>query len=447
MKRRHFLQYGALATTGFTFAACSKGVNQAKPVAFGQPEKKSITIGFLPNIDSLPLVVAQNKGFFKEQGLTVTLTPFATWDALQEALTKGKVDLAATLFALPLWSRVAQDKVPLVALMGLNMNSGSIGMGKKSWDGGLRPSPKFNYRREFGEMYNTYLRARKDKEPPIFAINHPAAINNYLVRYWLSAMQVAPDRRFKFQVVAEKDLRSGLQADKIQGYALEEAVSHKLVQDKQGFTTYVDRDIWQGHPDKILATTADWAKQNPITTKAAIASVLAACQFCDLERLRKEEEKTPITLAQQLVKPEYLANGDSKTLKKLLTGRYQYDNLDAKPHSPEMKDFVVFHHVDDVNYLRDNNHANYLWQSHAMWVLTQMVRWNQLNLYEYPAKADDWVQAAYGMEAYRDVAKAVGLTVPKDNVRQEVASRFIDRLPFDPSNPVDYINNFDIRTS
>jgi nitrate/nitrite transport system substrate-binding protein len=330
MKRREFLQYVTLSTASLVFAACSKTVNQAKPVAFGQPEKKDINIGFVPSIECLPLIVAKDKGFFKEQGLTVNLVKFDTWDALKEGLSTGKVDVAEAPFALPLWSHVSKDKSPLIALMGLNLNGGSIGMSKKLWDKGLRPSTKFNYRREYSELYSGYVRSRKnvvekdkdnkdnkDKEKneknkeketalPIFAIDHPASMSHYLARYWLATMQIAPDRAYKFQVMNEKDLRAGLQSGKVEAYITDESVQQQLIKAKQGFTSYVNRDIWRGHPDKILTTTAGWAKQNPITTKAVIASVLAACQFCDLERLRKEEEKNPITLAQQLVKPEYL---------------------------------------------------------------------------------------------------------------------------------------------
>jgi nitrate/nitrite transport system substrate-binding protein len=445
MKRREFIQYGALSTASFAFAACSKTVNQAKPVAFGQPEKADISIGFVPSIESLPLIVAQNKGFFKEQGLTVKLVKFPTWDALKEALAKGKVDLAESLFAMPLWSHVAKDKSPLIALMGINMNSGSIGMSKKSWDAGLRPSPKFNYRQEFGELYNGYLHTVK--EPPIFAISHQAAMSHYLARYWLGSMQIAPDRRFKFQVMTEKELTGGLAAGKVQAYAVEESIAQKLNKDKAGFTAYVDRDIWRGHPDKILATTAGWAKKNPITTKAVIASVLAACQFCDIERFRKGDDKNPMTLGQQLAKDEYLAGADSQGITKILTGNYQYDHLDKKPSTATINDFNVFHYVEQTNYLSEPNHANYLWQSHATWVLTQMVRWTHLNLMEYPKNADEMIQAAYGLEAYREVAKAVGLNIPKDTVRKEKANAFIDKLAFDPSEPVNYINAFDVRTS
>jgi nitrate/nitrite transport system substrate-binding protein len=446
MKRRYLLQYGTLTTASLAFAACSKGVNQAKPVAFGQPEKKELNIGFVSSISCLPLVIAKDKGFFKDQGLTVKLIKFPTWEALQEGLTKGQVDVAQTHFAVPLWSHVSKDKLPIVALMGMTLNGNSMGMSKKAWEGGLRPSPKFNYRREFGELYNSYLRSFQ--EPPIFAIDHPAAMSHYLARYWLGAMRINPNKSFKFQVVKDKDLLAGLQSGKIDAYAVEESSHQKLIKDKQGFTADVDRDIWQGHPDKILATTAAWAKSHPIAAKAVVASVLAACQFCDLERFRKEEEKTPITLAQQLAKADYLEGGDAKSLKDLLIGSYQYERLEAKP-APAVKipDFQIFHFVDKLDYLSDPNNANYLWHSHATWVLTQMVRWNQLNLFEYPKNADKLIAAAYPQNVFKEVAKAVGLNLPKDTMKKESDQVFIDKIAFDASQPTEYINNFDLRSS
>ncbi len=474
MKRREFLQYVTLSTASLAFVACSKTVIQAKPVAFGQPEKKDINIGFVPSIECLPLIIAKDKGFFKEQGLTVNLVKFDSWDALKEGLAKGKVDVAEAHFASPLWSHLSKDKAPLIALMGLNLNGGSIGMSKKIWDKGMRPSPKFNYRREFGELYNGYIRGRKasekdkaadkdknkekdkdkdkekDKNPgqPIFAIDHPASMSHYLARYWLATMQIAPDQAFKFQVMNEKDLRAGLQSGKVEAYTTEESLQQQLIKEKVGFSSYVNRDIWQGHPDKILTSTGAWAKQYPITTKAVIASVLAACQFCDLERFRKEEEKTPITLAQQLVKPEYLSGTDAKSIKAVLTGNYQYDAIDPKkPTKIPMTDFSIFHYVDKTSYLSEPNHANFLWKSHAVWVLTQMVRWNQLNLAEYPKNAEDLINAAYGLDSYKEVAKAVGLNIPKESSRKEVANAFIDKMTFDPNQPVNYINGFDLRAS
>ncbi len=446
MKRRYLLQYGTLTTASLAFTACSKGVNQAKPVAFGQPEQKELNIGFVESISALPLVIAQDKGFFKDQSLTVKLVKFPSWEALQEGLSKGQVDVAQTHFAVPLWSHIKKDKSPIVALMGMTLNGNSIGLSKQAWEGGMRPSTQFNYRIEFGELYNTYVRSFKTL--PVFAIDHPASMSSYLARYWLSTMQIHPDKGFKFQVVKGSDLAAGVQSKKIDAYAVEESTHQQLVKSKDGFTAYVDRDIWQGHPDKILATTAGWAKSNPITAKAVVASVLAACQFCDIERLRKEEDKTAITLAQQLVKPDYLNSVDAKNVKALLTGSYQYDQMNAVAKTPvNIPDFQIFHYIDKLDYLKDPNNANYIWQSHAVWVLTQMVRWNQLNLFEYPKDADKLIAEAYPMDVFREVAKAVGLNLPKEKAKKEEKTVFIDKLGFDASEPSEYINGFDIRTS
>jgi nitrate/nitrite transport system substrate-binding protein len=82
-----------------------------------------------------------------------------------------------------------------------------------------------------------------------------------------------------------------------------------------------------------------------------------------------------------------------------------------------------------------------------VWVLTQMVRWGQLNLAEYPKNAEDLINAAYGMDAYKEVAKAVGLNIPKEASRKETSTAFIDKMIFDPGQPVSYINGFDLRAS
>jgi nitrate/nitrite transport system substrate-binding protein len=122
--------------------------------------------------------------------------------------------------------------------------------------------------------------------------------------------------------------------------------------------------------------------------------------------------------------------------------------LEAKASAPaSIPDFQIFHFLDKLDYLPDPNNANYLWHSHATWVLTQMVRWNQLNLFEYPKDADKLIAAAYPQNVFSDVAKAVGLNLPKETMKKEADQVFIDKIAFDPSQPVEYINASDLRTS
>jgi nitrate/nitrite transport system substrate-binding protein len=92
------------------------------------------------------------------------------------------------------------------------------------------------------------------------------------------------------------------------------------------------------------------------------------------------------------------------------------------------------------------DNANYPWMSHGVWLLTQMVRWNQLpDIKEYPANADELIETIYPPGIYTEVAQAMGITIPTERMKVEPGSVFIDGREFDPADPVGYINGFDIR--
>lgn len=57
-----------------------------------QGELKNITIGLMPDVDSIPFIIAQKKGYFKEEGVTVTLKPFKSAMDRDSALQSGNLD-------------------------------------------------------------------------------------------------------------------------------------------------------------------------------------------------------------------------------------------------------------------------------------------------------------------------------------------------------------------
>ena len=63
-------------------------------VSIGKPEKKNITIGYLNSTAHLLAFVAQEEGYFKEEGLTVTLTQFSSASELVNGLEADKLDAA-----------------------------------------------------------------------------------------------------------------------------------------------------------------------------------------------------------------------------------------------------------------------------------------------------------------------------------------------------------------
>lgn len=71
-------------------AACTANKNDEAAPKSGQLQ--NITIGLMPDVDSIPFIIAQEKGFFKEEGLTVTLKPFKSAVDRDSALQSGNLD-------------------------------------------------------------------------------------------------------------------------------------------------------------------------------------------------------------------------------------------------------------------------------------------------------------------------------------------------------------------
>jgi NitT/TauT family transport system substrate-binding protein len=89
MKRRTFLVGGAGLAIGATAGLLPAWAQDAKP------EKPSIIIGVggKPLLYYLPLTIAERKGFFKEEGLDVTINDFAGGSKSLQALVGGSVDI------------------------------------------------------------------------------------------------------------------------------------------------------------------------------------------------------------------------------------------------------------------------------------------------------------------------------------------------------------------
>ncbi|MDF2570024.1 MAG: ssuA 3 [Sporomusa sp.] len=61
-----------------------------------QAQLQNINLGLMPDVDSIPFVIAQEKGYFKEEGLTVTLKHFKSAMERDSALQSGNLDGAVS---------------------------------------------------------------------------------------------------------------------------------------------------------------------------------------------------------------------------------------------------------------------------------------------------------------------------------------------------------------
>ena len=77
--------------------------------------------------------------------------------------------------------------------------------------------------------------------------------------------------------------------------------------------------------------------------------------------------------------------------------------------------------------------------------MTQAARWGQIK--EIPKNAKEVAAKGWRTDLYRDIAAEMGIECPQDDYKVEPPEAFIDKKGFDPSDPVGYLNSFDIRAN
>ena len=81
----------------------------------------SLTLGFIPLTDCAPLVVAEAKGFFADEGLDVTLSREASWATIRDKVTVGALDAAHMLAQADQWLTAINDvRLSLGAMLGIS---------------------------------------------------------------------------------------------------------------------------------------------------------------------------------------------------------------------------------------------------------------------------------------------------------------------------------------
>ncbi|NJO74987.1 MAG: twin-arginine translocation pathway signal protein, partial [Leptolyngbyaceae cyanobacterium RM1_406_9] len=79
----------------------------------------------------------------------------------------------------------------------------------------------------------------------------------------------------------------------------------------------------------------------------------------------------------------------------------------------------------------------------SIWLMTQAARWGQLP--EFPQNAEELARQSWRTDLYREIAAEMGIECPADDYKVEPSEAFIDNIGFDPSDPVGYLNSFEIR--
>ncbi|HEY9763360.1 MAG TPA: CmpA/NrtA family ABC transporter substrate-binding protein [Trichocoleus sp.] len=410
-------------------------------------EKPNLTVGYVPVNDCAPFAIAWKKGFFRKYGLNVKLNREASWATSRDGVVFGRLDAAPVVSGAVTNARTGAEgarHAPLCAAMTIHRHGNAMTMSKAMWDAGVRPWHEYNGNLEaFGQDLRRYFHSIPS-EKRVLAVVLSSAIYEYFIRYLSAAVGINPDEEFRIIIVPPPQMVVNMRIGAMQTYMVAEPWNTRAIQgnDGIGFTFAQGREIWRGHPDRLLAVHESFINDNPKTYRSLVKAMIEACRYCSDPGNREE--------VAQLISERSFTGAKPKLTSPAILGEYDYGGFDERKRVINKPDetTLFFDMPPDLLAAQgniENTHSTFLWQSQSIWLMTQAARWGQIP--DIPKDAEKLARQAWRTDLYREIADEMGIPCPKEDYKVERGELFIDGKAFDPSDPVGYLNSFDIRAN
>ena len=215
---------------------------------------------------------------------------------------------------------------------------------------------------------------------------YPFSCQNYELRNWLAGANVNPERDVRLAVIPPPLIAESLKAKHIQGFCVGEPWNSLSVEQGNGHIVTTKNELWSYAPEKVLGVRKAWASHHPDKLTALLKALYHAAQWLDIRENR-------VKAAQILSQEQYL-NVSEQLILRSLTGQLVIDKTGQVKHDP---DFLVFH----------EKHANFPCYAHAIWIMAQMKKWQQL---ENNIDTLDIAKEVYRPDLYRAALKGHDFT-------------------------------------
>jgi len=274
----------------------------------------------------------------------------------------------------------------------------------------------------------------------------PVSTHNYELRYWLAAGGIKPgyysppndtsgqiDADALLSVTPPPQMPATMEAGTIYGYCVGEPWNQQAVFKGIGVPVITDYEIWKDNPEKVFGVSKEWADKYPNTHLAVVKALIRAAMWLDADNNKNRPEAVKILSESKYVGADYDVIANS------MTGTFEYEKGDKRP----MPDFNTFF----------RNKATYPYYSDAIWYLTQMRRWGQINEPKDDAWFMDIAKKVYRPDIYMAAAKeliaegkakAVDFPAEGESGFKPAQKHFIDGIAYDGSKPNEYLAKFPI---
>lgn len=374
-------------------------------------EKVNLEIGFVPLTACAPLAIAQEKGFFTKHGLEeVTLVRETSWRGIVDGMTGGYLDAAQMPSGMPMWLTLGGNEdrpLPVVTALTMTRNGNAITLAKRFYDQGVQTVSDFKQ----------YLQDTS-KQQHTMGVVHPSSMHNLLLRYWLAAGGIDPDRDVSLKTIPPAQMVADLQAGSIDGFCVGEPWNFRAAEEGIGFTIATDLEVWLGHPGKVLGVREDWAAAYPNTHIALVKALLEACYYCSLPEHAEE-------IREILARREYVSTDISYIQLEDPTNN-SFCSLDYP-----MREYAHHQFFSGAAINRPS-------RTEQTWIMTQLARWGHTPL---PRNWVEIIERVCRVGAFSTAARELGLDV--SYTRQPI--KLFDGTVFNADDPIAYLNSLQIK--
>jgi NitT/TauT family transport system ATP-binding protein len=389
----------------------------------------ALKIAFLPLNDAAVLVAAREMGFAEQQGLSLELVRTTSWATLRDRLVFGQVHGAHMLapLAVAVTLGLSQQPAALAAPYKLGVNGNMLVMASDfaralEPDVGARLSDPLGTAHDFAAAIGLWRRK------PVIGVVHRFSSHAIMLRYWLASAGVDPDKDVVLRVLPPSLTVEAMRAGEIDGFIAGEPWGSAAVEAGLAETVATGERIWRRGVEKVLAF--------PDILDRLLRALALAAAWCD-------DRANHGALADLLARPSYV-DQPAELIARALNGQIVARAGEAPIASP---DFMLF----------SREATPFPWRSQALWIYSQLVRWNMVG---HDAATAAKAGAVFRPDVFRRALADSDMPMPGASMKLEGAvelplavgsrrgeltlgpDRFFDGRVFDPDRIEEFLAGF-----
>lgn len=399
-----------------------------------------VAAGFLGLTDAAVLIAARDRGFAEDEGIALSLVRDTSWATLRDRLVYGHVQAAHMLapLAVAVTLGLSQQPAALSTPLKLNVNGNLLVMAP-DFAAALEPDMATRLDDPLAAAHDFAAAIGLHRRKPVIGVVHRFSSHALMLRYWLAAGGIDPDRDVVLRVMPPSLMTGAMRSGETDGFIAGEPWGSVAIDAGLAEAVAVGERIWRRGVEKVLTFRTDWMERHPETVDRLLRALTRAASWCDDPAHRTELAALLARAAVMDQPPEVIARA--------LSGRIVARAGDAPL---AFDDFLLF----------GREATGFPWRSQALWIYSQLVRWRMVD-------ADPATQAraaaVFRPDVYRRALAGTDAAMPGASMKVEGAldaamsagahagrltlgpDRFFDGRVFDPDRIGEYLAGFTAR--